>query len=635
MKHIVFDLALAAMCCSMLFASCESPIEESNVESEERVPITFTAQIGEIPQTRIIDNAFEQNDEIGLFAYLTENGNLSTARYFDNEKLKAGTNNALNPEKQLFYPENKASLTFKSYYPYHTAGISAGSTTLPVTIATNQDDDEAFSKSQFLVAEAEASSATNTPVTFNYIHQFAKINLKLVSKDLTAEELKNVNPAIMAHGFCTQADFDLVATDNKLSNLTNPKDITLHGSWTVISDDAGTSGIEGLEFIIFPQETPAQPQSFSLYLSGRLYTCAFPTETKVEAAKMYDITIDVTPTEDKPLTGMVSAIKPWEKGENMNTDNSAANKAVYLNMLSFKESNVYKVTHKGKDMAIVCKEYLAGDINAQAITSYPVNADGTTDLTKGKILKVLASEVACNGATLAWNTADNSFTVTGGSADVPSAFYLSSANEIVTEPDAENLELTVKADMLYDSRATELIKYPIVKVGTQFWMRDELEATFYNDGTAIEKLGKPDGTPAYFQTADSKEKYYSGEAALKDIAPKGWRVPTDNDWKVLATYVNNDAAKVKAGTWLPKYEEKPIAPVNNLVMFDIIPNGILETNGSVGDSGARAVFWESVQEEIPLKLKGFYTEDGDFHQASGYSVDNKAYYVAQIRCIKE
>jgi phosphatidylserine/phosphatidylglycerophosphate/cardiolipin synthase-like enzyme len=45
--------------------------------------------------------------------------------------------------------------------------------------------------------------------------------------------------------------------------------------------------------------------------------------------------------------------------------------------------------------------------------------------------------------------------------------------------------ISISADVLSDNRGDENITYPIIKIGTQYWLRSNFKATFYNDGTPI------------------------------------------------------------------------------------------------------------------------------------------------------
>lgn len=85
--------------------------------------------------------------------------------------------------------------------------------------------------------------------------------------------------------------------------------------------------------------------------------------------------------------------------------------------------------------------------------------------------------------------------------------------------------------------------YGIVKIGTQYWMRENLRTMRYNDGTEIGKncmWYKDD-----FVDIASSEKlkkqfgqmYFSSAAANAKLAPEGWRVAGDKEWMTLEFFL--------------------------------------------------------------------------------------------------
>jgi uncharacterized protein (TIGR02145 family) len=93
--------------------------------------------------------------------------------------------------------------------------------------------------------------------------------------------------------------------------------------------------------------------------------------------------------------------------------------------------------------------------------------------------------------------------------------------------------------------------YDTIKIGNQIWMAENLKVTRYRDGTPISNV-KSDwsweirGTGAYciYNKNASNEGndygYLYNWFAVDDrreLAPVGWHVPTDTDWKELEVYL--------------------------------------------------------------------------------------------------
>jgi uncharacterized protein (TIGR02145 family) len=89
--------------------------------------------------------------------------------------------------------------------------------------------------------------------------------------------------------------------------------------------------------------------------------------------------------------------------------------------------------------------------------------------------------------------------------------------------------------------------YKTVKIGTQVWMAENLRTNHYQNGEAITK--KTDATwtantegycdPLPAGAGNEYGVLYNGYAAAdpRNIAPEGWRVPTENDFKILIAYL--------------------------------------------------------------------------------------------------
>ncbi len=95
--------------------------------------------------------------------------------------------------------------------------------------------------------------------------------------------------------------------------------------------------------------------------------------------------------------------------------------------------------------------------------------------------------------------------------------------------------------------------YPVVRIGTQIWMTENLRTTRFNDGTSIPLVtGDYDwrnrNAPAYCWYNNDENSYRSTYGALYNwyavstgrLAPEGWHVATDNDWAILVSYLGGE-----------------------------------------------------------------------------------------------
>jgi uncharacterized protein (TIGR02145 family)/uncharacterized repeat protein (TIGR02543 family) len=93
-------------------------------------------------------------------------------------------------------------------------------------------------------------------------------------------------------------------------------------------------------------------------------------------------------------------------------------------------------------------------------------------------------------------------------------------------------------------------RYTEVKIGNQVWMVENLRTTRYNDGTKIDcveynTLWENLSTGAFCWWNNDSLKYKTLYGALynwyavysKRLAPKGWHVPTSEEWEILIDYL--------------------------------------------------------------------------------------------------
>ena len=177
-------------------------------------------------------------------------------------------------------------------------------------------------------------------------------------------------------------------------------------------------------------------------------------------------------------------------------------------MPDFSESRVYKVMYNGTQLAEVCMEFLS-DYNAtsetvkvdcQAIVVYPIGEDGKADLAQGYVAKVIkantgeyvytyaAPTTPIHGGTVAWDKETNSIISyrDGVLETAPNRICIPGDDVIGHEVVASALECTVEPDLVYDNRPNDTPRtYSIVKIGTQYWMRENLMAKCWVDGEKI------------------------------------------------------------------------------------------------------------------------------------------------------
>lgn len=620
-------LASALLCFLFLFTSCVNKLDSE--VSPGTVPITFSTKVSKT-NTRVTNTAFEKGDKVGLYAMLSSTS-IAEERYINNLQLECAANTTLIPQKTVFYPAGDATLDFISYSPYQSTEIPSNSSTIPVSIQFDQSNVIKRSQSDFLIATQSKVASSEKAVELKFYHKLAKFNITLTPKgDETVENLLSANPRIIATGFYSKADYDVIT--GEFTNHEKEADIIPYGTWSIKDGK-----LVGKEIIIIPQDIKSDAQSFVMDWNGQLYTCPIP-ELTMTGSTQCDLDIAAMQTTSHVLTGITGNIEDWTSIEGKETDNSGKTTAIHIAALSFTQSNVYKIYNNGKPVVEICKEYLKSDnINSQAIIIYPINANEQSDLSNGTVLQLLDDEKEINGGKINWDTEKNSFTYTPGNSGRIDKFYLDEAGiTTLTKPD-KPINVNVIQHTIRDIRDGVIKEYPIVKIGTQYWMRKDLCTTTYRNGSPLTKqteLGKGAG---YFKPEKYEIYFYNGEAVLAgNLAPEGWKIPNNSDWESLKSYIANETSLIKAGEWQSLKESDTVYPASNLTGFSAYPVGMWFEKAHE-QAYKMTGYWTIGNDNQTLpEQTTFFTGSNENFVLSGTLVTGETFYKAlSIRCIKE
>jgi len=145
-----------------------------------------------------------------------------------------------------------------------------------------------------------------------------------------------------------------------------------------------------------------------------------------------------------------------------------------------------------------------------------------------------------------------------------------------------------------------------IKIGNQIWMAENLNVERYRNGDRIAQA--EDGrewlslnrtkTGGYYNENKSRQKKYGklyNTHVLDDprgIAPKGWRVPSNEDWEELIEFLGEGASnKLKSKKGWFEYGDRN-ANGTNESGFNALPAGYV-ANGMGIQGEDNAFFWSS------------------------------------------
>lgn len=186
--------------------------------------------------------------------------------------------------------------------------------------------------------------------------------------------------------------------------------------------------------------------------------------------------------------------------------------------------------------------------------------------------------------------------------------------------------------------------YKGIKIGTQVWLNKNLMVTKYQNKDTIDEV-IPDGLWQNLlsggwsnidNSANNNEVYgklYNWFAVSDErkICPQGWKIPSDDDWTVLTSYLGGlDVAggKLKAtgiGFW-----GIPNAWASNLSFFTGLPSGYRDEHGMFFGIGYYAIWWTSNSNGAEAWSRYVYNE---FNYASKETLSKNQ--GLSIRCLLE
>ncbi len=193
--------------------------------------------------------------------------------------------------------------------------------------------------------------------------------------------------------------------------------------------------------------------------------------------------------------------------------------------------------------------------------------------------------------------------------------------------------------------------YKTITIGNQVWMAENLRTTKYNDGTAIPNVtGKSEWcaltTGAYCNYNNTKNvdtistygRIYNWYAVnTGKLAPPGWHVPNDEDWRTLTDYLGGE---LPAGGKLKEKDTthwlSPNTGADNSSGFTALPAGarcFWEGDSIFGGMGWSSIWWSTDlwYGDVWIKLIVSNHSNAYLHAVN---LENNVYGFS-VRCLKD
>ena len=197
--------------------------------------------------------------------------------------------------------------------------------------------------------------------------------------------------------------------------------------------------------------------------------------------------------------------------------------------------------------------------------------------------------------------------------------------------------------------------YKTVKIGDQWWMAENLKVTHYNNNDSIPNVTDNSEwrtlTSGAYCNYDNDSSYVNTYGRLynwhavddnRNLAPAGWHVPSDDEWKQLEMYLGMTQSMVNATGWRGSDEggkmkeadttrwRSPNTGATNASGFTALPGGDRYEGAFIAIS-QYGYWWSATEAQTPTawdRFIGFGRADvarHDVFKYTGYSV----------RCVKD
>lgn len=193
-----------------------------------------------------------------------------------------------------------------------------------------------------------------------------------------------------------------------------------------------------------------------------------------------------------------------------------------------------------------------------------------------------------------------------------------------------------KVVMQQDALTNESLAVNVVRIGKQIWQKKDLATGFYRNGDKIPEVRDPNkwanlttGAWCYYNNDPKNGKLYNWYAVHdpRGLAPKGWHIPTDNDWTNLTNFLGGyeiaggKLKEVGTANW-----QAPNADATNSTGFTALPGGTRFYLGQYFDAGGYGYWWSSTEASDGAAFYRYLTyfygaiSGGSDYKTNGFSV---------------
>jgi uncharacterized protein (TIGR02145 family) len=183
--------------------------------------------------------------------------------------------------------------------------------------------------------------------------------------------------------------------------------------------------------------------------------------------------------------------------------------------------------------------------------------------------------------------------------------------------------------------------YSTIQIGTQCWMKENLNAEHDASGTPIPRycygssIAYCDtfGGLYYWTTImNSSGSSNTIPSGIQGICPTGWHIPSDAEWEILVNYLGGDSiagGKMKESGFA--HWQTPNSNATNSSSFSALPGGYRNSTGNYETKGIYGFWWSSTEYSYQIAwCRSLFNQSGSVYHFYDYKDKGFA-----VRCIKD
>jgi uncharacterized protein (TIGR02145 family) len=201
--------------------------------------------------------------------------------------------------------------------------------------------------------------------------------------------------------------------------------------------------------------------------------------------------------------------------------------------------------------------------------------------------------------------------------------------------------------------------YKTIKIGPQWWMAENLNVTKYNDGspvisgTNISDLQWDTTKQGYYcmykETEKNTGKLYNWHVVNdpRKLAPKGWHVPSDAEWKVLEQSLGMTAPDAEKVNWRGSHVGEKLKIQGSINWHDYENVWATNESGFSAQAGGCRMFYGALSDPTGITFTGFWWSSSphepgnawyrylDYKSTMVFRYHGPQNYGFSVRCVKD